>query len=386
VQGSRIFLMPPRPFRQWVKYPQAFKVAQLAYAIGPQNMPKRKRAGSKPKPYARARKTYRKKGAGNSSRKTLTRQHDIRSRKSGKMSVTKRRWVKFVKKVEKATLWSDNPISLVENNANVMISTKITGRKFQNYFSTGDTPVNDIRVGAYYSASAGLGRFIPNIRNLANDETATATARYIASNPGIQDIIIKSSSITMAIKNVSGDANGGYDGSEPENIYVDIYECVSRIDIHEVDYRTAHKCWTECLADSINAVGATGLPAPAWGILQPQIAGVSPYNAPKFGKYWKVINKTRVLIPAGSTVNTTISGYKGKINWAEFSENREGSDMNPKGKVKDFIIIVDPTYNLQTSPARPAEKELAELQWTKTWHIGMQGPNPMQSIAATYSY
>jgi len=371
----------------YAKWKQAIGVASLANQVAHYRMPpvSRKRKASGKYVYSRKRGKYSrpKRGAGS---KTLTTQHDIRTRKTGRMSMKKKRWVKFVKKVEKANHYDDSPVSLIENNLNVIHSTVNAGRSLQNIVSTGDSPVNDMRLGAYYSASAGLGRFLADgLKRLAITEVNASTrGALIASNPGVLNFWIKSCSITIAVKNVTNEVNGGYDGSDPENVYVDIYECVSRQDIVEADYRTAEKAWNNCLNDSANTLGPSALPAPSYLNNTEFTAGCTPYNAPKFGKYWKILKKTRVLIGAGAIVNTVVQGWKGKINWGQFSENLDGTDKNLKGKVKDFIIVVDPTFNVATT--RPVGKNILEIQWTKNFHVGYDGLNPMQSVTGHYSY
>lgn len=77
----------------------------------------------------------------------------------------------------------------------------------------------------------------------------------------------------------------------------DIYEFVAAKDIGDDDepYNTPLKAWKQCIVDAYDPLDGTSK-TPDW-----RDNGQTPYDAPHFGKYWKVLKKTTVYLSPNTT-------------------------------------------------------------------------------------
>lgn len=321
-------------------YKGAAGVAALAYGM------KRKFGGSKhggkrARKY-RPRTTARKFGG---SAGVLTTQHDARVSKNRKrMSKKKLRKVKFEKKVDAAISESRGLISLIETS--LADQTLAVGASPQNYGaikqlvvpSFGTATVGGFRLGCYGSTggASGLRKLIEELYDHGREAFRLDTTAPYTSNAAIRKSInetefyVKSSKANVAFRNLY---------SLP--LYLDIYEVVSRTEIQPSTYQTAQGCWDALMTTVDQSVAVSGSGAKTYVTARPDDSGSTPYTCPEFGKYWKVLKKARVQLPAGGVMNYTFSGYKGKVNYAK--------DLTPgriqAEKCKDLLVVMCPTFN-----------------------------------------
>lgn len=315
-----------------------------------------------------------KRSAARTAPKVLTKQHDVRVRRTRKQSKKQRRWNNYVTKVKKAVAYNKSFIALTEKNTVLFTSTTTTGRANQNVFETDRSLSNDLRLGAYkttkYSATgAGPRRFIKELQGQVTTTNGFAQQAPVNANERNTEFFIKGCSETVCVKNLW-----------TEDIFVDIYECVSRMDIDDnTSYDSAYNCWEKCLTDSVTGEYIVPDGPVSWAKLATQSTGATPYAAPRFGKYWKILKKTRTLISPTSKVNYTMIGYKGKVSETPDMDN---GNAVPAGKVKDLIIVVNPTFNEAS-----ATGQLAELQWSKSYSIEYNGQfAPESTFTGAYNY
>lgn len=320
------------------------------------------------------------------SSKVITQQHDFTSTtKKRRMSAKKKKWVKFVEKVKKAEAYSDTMITLVENNATLFRCSNIYGANRQNLFPNSNSVAHaDLRLGVYRSFNpAGVFRYMDQLTKQASAATQTGVlSKPLRGEVANKEIMIKSSSMSISIKNITDQPTNTYEGGEPDNIYADIYECVSRQPITDSNYVSAQGCWTACLGEGASPTAvATGDSIGNWTKAEESQSGLTPYHAKRFGRYWKILKKTRILIQPAAIINYKATGYRGKV---DFSEDFEELDSIPKGKCKDFVIVINPTFNVITGDP---QKQFAQVQWTKSYHIAYDGNyGPEQSYSGQYDY
>ena len=318
--------------------------------------------------------------------RVVTQQHDISTKRRKTLSGKQKRWLKFKNKVEKAVHENNTMLTFVESSSTTWFCQRVGGNNRQMPFvSSRLTSSTDMRIGCYgASVNAGILRFITEIRDQTHTVTnlpvpASLNTPTVSTAAVYQDIFVKGCSLTVSLKNVTGEDNGAYDGSSPDVIFVDIYEVVARADTYNVGQLTAYEAWLNLMANSQAPAGVKV--GASWSIATPTVSGVTPYCAPDFGKFWKILKKTRVTIAPGQKVNYTAIGYKGMTNFAE----EIVADQNTKGKVKDLICVVNPTFNDDAS--NPADKQYCEIQWSKYYSLSIKNhPTLVQPITATYAY
>lgn len=316
--------------------------------------------------------------------RVVTQQHDVStSRNKRKMPAQKKRWVKFVKKIDKAITYNDALCVLLENTSTQLVATTAVGSKFQNVvFSDAVNKAYDLRLGAFGSDTSGLRRFLVELRDKQVSAFSGANVtrvREVQANLKEQELYIKNSTMTLSIKNTTDLVSGGYNGSKPSVVYVDIYECVTRDDIADPTCRTAFNTWGGNLLQTTGPNTVNTGETIFWEQIEYDTSGCTPYQSPGFGKYWKILKRTRISIGTGQKANYTMSGFKGKV---QFAEDMNGVSLS-KGKVKDLIIIVNPTYNGDIV----AEQKPVLIEWSKTYNFAWtNGPGKDLSFCGTYSY
>lgn len=285
---------------------------------------------------------------------TLTTQHDVRtSSKVKKLSKKKKRQLVFDEKVQQSIARHKGLVSFLENSGNY----------FQNLETAPDNfgpdrqiivDAADFRLGCFKSTAAqGIRQYIVEV-NRSGRETEIADTTPISGTPmrrniNDKDFYMTSSKLNVAIENNS-----------PYLQYIDIYECVTRCDISRTDYNTAQKAWDFQLSQSSAFNAATGTTAFTVTRQTSLVGGATPYLCPEFGKYWKILKKTRIQLGVQSFTNYTMTGYKGKIDFQE-----DLQDTLKAGKCKDLIIVSCPTFN----PFASGDDNMLKYQVTKTYTI-----------------
>lgn len=315
-------------------------------------------------------------------RNVVTRYTDItQSKKPKRMSRKKKRWVKFVKKVNIASHYNDTLHTLTETAAGplqVISGLGTAGEQIVvplNGINSLAVPTsrNVVQIGCFGENSvlglvSGLRKLLVEIQDHVPDAVSAGVAgQPLYPNFNSYEIFIQSCKLEIGIRNTQ---------SIP--MTCDIYECVSRADISEQNYLTATNAWSvlskEAFDPATDPIVGTGLEFTQANV---NTAGYTPYQTPDFGKYWKILKKTRVQLVQGTKANYTMWGYKGMC--------KAGHDLQdiPKGKVKDLIIVLNPTHNDEAGVA----VEMATIEWTKTWNFKWpMGPSQLKSICASYAY
>jgi len=143
----------------------------------------------------------------------------------------------------------------------------------------------------------------------------------------------------------------------------DIYECVAARDLGEADakYNEPLKCWAELLTESYSPYDATSRRPNIFDNAQ------SPYDCPGFGKYWKILKKTRVLLGQNQTTDHWIQtrGFtlQGDRWWAMHAI---------KGITKGLIIIggIGDNSGVADGTGEPkAGHRTYQYVLQKTWHF-----------------
>lgn len=350
----------------------AYKGAAAAYS-GYKTVMKLRKGNAK-----KTKTSHRGRGSGS---RIVTRQHDVKSRSTKAKSSKTRKWERFVKKIDKAINYSHELCCGIETNNFLITSNDIGGSNIQNpfVFSTSGSQL-DLRLGNYSAGSAtavGIERMINDIRLQRDGVTSTLTTAQALGNAFQEKFMLRSAQMTISLENQSGYATS----VDAQVIYVDIYECLSASDMDTTknNYIGAYNAWAQCLLDAANPAGGTGLAVPGYVKGAPNINGITPYHAPGFGKYWKVVKYTRLQIDNGAKINYTLNAPKQQID----GEDYVGPNQVKKGKCKDLIIIVNPTFN---KDALDINTRLCGLSWTKSYFLGTDLPGRGNPMTMTYGY
>lgn len=281
----------------------------------------------------------------------ITQEHDVSvSRGSKRTSKGQRRWKKFVKKVQKATDDNDKTQFLVEANGQLMNVIGNTAQYQQGNVNTlADGSEYDMRLGAIGDIARGPLRFINNLIQQKPDQGTGSTHTKAA----IEEVRYKLelAVMTLGIKNLIAQS------------FVDIYECVANTNITDSDYATAQLAWTQCALNSQTDQTLT------YTKLTPIFSGATPYMAPQFGQWWKILKKTRVLMGTGQKVNYTFFVKKRHIQ-----NEKVIGHYATKGVTKDLIIVHNPTYNTDNTVAQQLN-----LEWSKSYGVKLPGIAGLQT-------
>lgn len=136
----------------------------------------------------------------------------------------------------------------------------------------------------------------------------------------------------------------------------DLYECVAAQDIGNVAYGTPGDAWENCLAQTAQYGGL----APVYSIIK----GATPFTCPRFGKWWKVLRRTRVRIPSNGFVNFDMS-TKGTWTYEKFSNK-----YAIKGITKSLLIVSRPMYGAKAGVDPYTECIVNVNKWFKYYLPG----------------
>jgi len=378
--GGRAVRLGLQGYTHYKKYQPLYDTGAAIGSAAYAGMKRKASASKKNRASKKARYAPKRKfGGGNNN--VVTQQHDVRNRKRKGISKKGRKWKSFVKRVEKAVNYSDELCTFVENSNALFTSNFNPGRNVQNPFPTsiiGDA--SDMRLGVYVGGNSGVKRMMNDIRVQADGVTSTLFIAKQLGNAQFINFWIKACNISIGLENTSG----AITAADGQQIFIDIYECISNqtMDTANAPYLGAQTAWNNCLLNSVNPGGSTGsvgASIPGFVKNTASTAGVTPYNAPDFGKYWKITKSTRITLNNGARMNYTASGYRGFVKGPELL----GTQQVEKKKVKDFIIVVNPTFN---NPTLTATTRLCNIQWSKSYYIGTNLPGRDAPISGTYTY
>jgi len=268
----------------------------------------------------------------------ITTQHDIqryylkgRSGKGSKLSHRRKR--KFTKKVRKAITGEHVVHFYQERHA--------TTRPFGLYGSTWAISPNQGVIGSNntmdmmlwecgsYNATSYPGQGINQIATefLNKLDTRWNGTDIAMPNNKLSRVLITHSSLQVSVFEAQGVAQN-----------LDIYEFEAAKDISNLDTKyTPRETWIACLAEGVN-----------FGTTTPSIFdfGNTPLDAPGFGKYWKLLSKSRIFLQAGGSTTFTIKGNTG-IWDASKTKNLQAQ----KGKTKHIMMVNGSTQALGATVA-----------------------------------
>jgi len=347
---------PSRPYRSGLsRLATAYDIARVTEMAIRKGLGKRKRnwgamAGSMGAvPYVRAAKKQKQTGAATKNPAPggpITTQFDYKVfRGKKRLSRRQKKWKGFVRKVHKATEQNDKSHFLQEANNAAATIVGIVGASFQQILPTSAAGDDyNLQLSAVGNNASGPLLFIDNLRQ--QKAVTTVAAGTLATTTPLKDVKYKllGASCTFSFKNIIA-----------FNIFVDIYECVASSDITDVNFLTARAAWNFCLANNLQ----TDQLAVPRAQLQANFGGATPYQAPGFANYWKIIKKTRVLCAPASKTNYTYYTRPRYIN-----NSKVIGQYATKGLTKDIIIVVNPTYNGDTAAVNQIN-----VEWCKSYTI-----------------
>jgi len=119
-----------------------------------------------------------------------------------------------------------------------------------------------------------------------------------------------------------------------KDLIFDLYECVAATDISSDTFATPALAWSS-MQETVDDY-ATGTQGEIW------LKGTEPTDCPNFGKYWKILKKTVVRIPAASDPLNAYQTFKMYSPRFIYRGQRFNQKYAVKGITKYFMIIIDP--------------------------------------------
>lgn len=280
------------------------------------------------------------KGQSNPANDAITSQRDIaritakRKRLNKKSKRRIKRKTAFRKKVTKALATKQSMHSYAARTTVVSVNSTATDWMVTPY---------QIVVSADGLSTASWPRFVMGEQNYNGDGGALTTgfSQYIrnffsklqtrwnatdVAPPNTQNfhagVMVTHEELNLSLENTS---------LSPYNI--DIYECVAARDITANDpYGNPSKAWTQLLDTETNAFD-TGV-INTTNILK-DTYGVTPYEAPNFGKHWKILSKTRIYM---SPQQATAMQFQNRPHF--WREDRAQQLSARKGITKHIMFVI----------------------------------------------
>jgi len=119
-----------------------------------------------------------------------------------------------------------------------------------------------------------------------------------------------------------------------KDLIFDLYECVAAQDIAAESFATPALAWSS-MQQTVDDY-ATGTKGEIF------TKGTEPTDCPNFGKYWKILKKTKVRIPAASDPVNAYQTFKMYSPRFIYRGQRFNLKFAIKGITKYFMIIIDP--------------------------------------------
>lgn len=319
---------------------------------------KRKATSSRSQP-AKKRKV----ASGRSASGPITTQHDFStSSKRKRMPKKVKKWKSFVRKVKKATSDNDKTHFLTEANSVAVTVTGTAGLDIQEVVGSTYTAVrNNFQLSAVGNIATGPAKMADNLIYQPSVDTVAAGTTNVTAPIKAIDYDLLGASMTLSFKTQA-----------VASMYVDIYECVAASHITDIAFASAYLAWVACALQSEVDLSL------AYTKLTASFSGATPYQAPGFGKYWKIVKKTRVMCGASTKTNYTLFTGKKHINNA-----KELGRYATKGLTKDLIIVANPTYHGDVT----AITQLT-IEWSKNYSMKLHdvsGTQTQWAYQATYA-
>jgi len=124
--------------------------------------------------------------------------------------------------------------------------------------------------------------------------------------------------------------------SDTMDLIFDLYECVAAQDISDLSFSTPARALMSC--QQLYSQVSTGTQP------VPQTKGLEPTDYANFGRFWKILKKHSVRIPAGGTEQNNNSYQTFKMHGKPHIYDGERSSIKYciKGRTKFWMMIIDP--------------------------------------------
>lgn len=287
----------------------------------------------------------------------VTSQLDVsttRKRKSKQTLAKLKRQRRFKEKITKALLPDVELNVYSENFNNSTYTTTVAGTQETYQYVSGFTYM--VNTGVIWSSTENTGYILGRYRNIAgsNNATATAGAKSVIQ-PNSFKLRFMASKTELSLTNTS---------SVP--IVIDLYECVAAKDIAntEILYNTPYKAWTQCLLDAYTPTDAAPT-VPRRPLVTD--SGQTPYDCPQFGSYWKILKKTRILLPSLNTTEYLMLANKFTLDGDKFNSN-----YAIKGITKGILIVggIGDNTGISTTIGSSVYRVVAQKTWHFKFNIG----------------
>lgn len=288
----------------------------------------------------------------NNNSSVVTSQRDVKTtkkRKYNKKLAKKQR--AFATKVQKALLpkqelnvysethLAQTQLSYSTTNLNVRGQTVSSNNLFLN-------------MGKKWSTDQNAGFVMGRYQNIAGSTDIVANKSAKSTIPSAEfKLHMMNSSLDISITNPLAT-------STQPTLY-DIYECVAAQDISVLQFSTPVACWQNLLNDNYSPTdGASNRPTV-------DTNGQTPYDCPMFGKYWKILKKTRLYLGPGTTSEIKISSGKYTLSGDKFEDNYAIAGIS-----KGVIIIAGIGDNTNWPLTGTVLRYVAQKTWHFKYEIG----------------
>lgn len=169
--------------------------------------------------------------------------------------------------------------------------------------------------------------------------------------------------------------------NELKDLIFTLYECVAAQDISDPNYANPAFTW-KYLYDNNASTGTDTIAD--W--TAPFQKSVEPTEQPRFGRYWKIVKKTKCRIPYGiqDGVSFPYQTFKMYGNGKFMYKLKHQKLWAIKGKTKYFMMIIDPDRQAQryTAAEQVMGWQCSRLHTAKPYSTfnNVFGPNALQSF------
>jgi len=155
-------------------------------------------------------------------------------------------------------------------------------------------------------------------------------------------LMITHMSHTMHIKNISG----------ADGLLVDVYTCLARHSTSDSSIGNPKDTWTSCLLQ--------GEPSTI-SLFSPATKSVTPFDCPKFGRIWKILNVERLKFDNLESKTVQMKCRPGKIRL----EGGSSGHYTIRGKTMYWLLVIHPTPHNFTFIANQSLLEIAFVRTTR---------------------
>lgn len=129
-----------------------------------------------------------------------------------------------------------------------------------------------------------------------------------------------------------------------KDLIFDLYECVAAMDISEAAYANPVQTW-QTVQETAQILSTNS----GAGVGEAFIKGTEPTDCPNFGRYWKILKKEVVRIPAQANVVNPYQTFTMHSPRFLYKGKRFADKYAVKGITKYFMMIIDPEQSATAS-------------------------------------